>query len=981
MNFRLLLAVGFCLGLSACRKAADLPLDSFVIHPEFELALVASEPLVLDPVEMHFDRNGDAYVLEMPGYPFGDDPSRLVRLKDQDGDGIYDGRQVFSAELGVASSFLPYRNGFLVASPPQLIWIADRDGDGEEDHREVLLEGFSNDNLQHNFNGLAYGLDNWIYIANGGNSGTPHLAGQPDTQVPMRGGDLRLRGDFGEVARVGESSGGYKLTFDAWGHLFETHNLEHNLHLLFEDRYLEEVPGSPGHSLVNISDHETDGLSRIYPIGEQESRVNHPEQSGYFSGSCGITYYGGARFPEFFQNGLFVADVVLNLVHFDQLRDSLSGFATSRYGDGVEFLASTDRAFRPVNFTVGPEGSLFVMDMHRDVIEHPEWIPDALEKDLDLEAGKDKGRIYRIRAKTPTAPLVPWDFDSTEGLVLALGNPNQWVRLMAQQILVGERQMNSVAALEGVVRGNEAELHRMHALWTLEGLGQLSDSLLLETLKDSSPGVREHVIKISETRMGENRAFLAAILDRCSDTNPRVRLRAVLALASMRYAERTPEAGVLATTLAEVLDQDVSDPWVTRVVAGALLPQATPFLKTHVRRWEATPAWNQVLNTLSEHMGQGASPEEIASVLEILRQGQNPAPLQEYLLAVATGWEGFQRTESAQGLQATLRTLEMKSERPMVLALARFRKAVGLQPSTAFHRMLSGWERHLRDTTLGPSERLEWLELAGLLPMEGRWETLQSLLDAREPLSMQREALRQLEAVSDPRVPELLLPVWNRLGPEARRMATNILLYNPSYHESLVQAMEEGSLKLGEFNLDLERRRTLLFSPDSIIRMRAEKLFSDAGVVQRRDVLEQFRPSLSMEYNRDQGREVFQNLCASCHQVGALGTPVGPALTEIGRKSRETLLHDILDPNAAADVQYLAHSIEDANGMYFSGVVVSETEQQVVLKLMGGEERTFRKDRIRQFTSSGQSFMPEGLEQGMSLTDMANLLAFLQDPK
>ncbi len=975
--------LALALAMAACQKTEPDALPGFELHPDFTMQLAAAEPLVLDPVDMQFDEAGQAWVLEMPGYPLRDAESRLVQLEDTDGDGIFDRRKVFSDRLGVASSFMPFRKGFLVASPPELLWVADRDGDGREDTREVVLEGFSNDNLQHNFNGLTYGLDNWIYIANGGNSGSPAFPGRPETAVPLRGGDLRLHSGLGRFTRVGESSGGFKLTFDPWGHLFETHNLEHNLHLVFEDRYLEGVAGKPSHALVNISDHESDGLSRIYPIGEQETRVNHPEQSGYFSGSCGITYYGGGRFPEGFGQGFFVADVVLNLVHFDHLRDSSSVFATSRYGRNTEFLASSDRAFRPVNFAVGPDGSLFVLDMHRDVIEHPEWIPDELEKDLDLHAGKQQGRIYRIRPREASGPAPAWDFGTPAGLVQALGHPNQWVRTTAQRLLVTETPGVVLADLEAVLRESPDPLRRLHALWTLEGLGQLSDPGLMGALADASPGVRENALKIAEGRAGSHPGFFGAVLERCKDPHPRVRLRAVLALAAGGGPGESERAMAISREVAGLLDRQESDPWILRASTAALQPQAATFLKEHVGRWQQTGPWNRVLRDLAEAMGRTATPAEISGLLQALNTPELRPVSQQALGALAAGWAEMGRANPGPvpALERALSDLEAGSDRARVLAVAGFRKALGLPPSSTLNRLLATSQTYARDTTRSSEERLEWLQLAGLAPFPARVGTLEFFLDSRAPVSLQREALQQLRGSDDAQVPALLLSAWDRLGPESRRLATDILLYKEAYHAPLLQAMETRQVQLGEFNLDLERRRILLFSEDPSIRDRAEKLFSDAGVVQRAEVIDAFRPSLSLPGDAEQGRALFAGRCATCHKMGDTGVSVGPALTEIGRKSRETLLYDILDPNAAADPEYLAHTVVDETGTLYTGVVVRETDEEVALQLMGGEERVFRKGRIRRFTSSGLSLMPEGLEQGMTPEDMSDLLAFLQAPR
>lgn len=978
-------AIAF-LSFISCKRNSDRVLSGFELHPDFAMELTASEPLVFDPVELHFDESGGMYVLEMPGYPFGDAPSRLVQLSDENGDGVLDTRLVFSDQLGVASSFLPFKKGFLVASPPELIWIADTDGDGIEDTREVILDGFSNDNLQHNFNGLSFGLDNWIYIANGGNSGSPALSGRPETRVPLRGGDLKINYSLNHLARVGESSGGYKLTFDSWGHLFETHNLEHNLQLVFEDRYLDLVPGSPSHALSNISDHESNGLARVYPIGEQETRVNHPEQSGFFSGSCGITHYGGGIFPEEMFSGLFVADVVLNLIHFDHLNPAGSAFTTSRYGDQSEFLASTDRSFRPVNFEVGPDGSLYILDMHRDVIEHPEWIPDEIEAQLDLNAGKEQGRIYRIRPIDYT-PNPEWSFDAS-GVVTSLGHPNQWVRNTAQRLLVTEYKEDYGPALSAVVKNSDSPLQRLHALWVLEGRGELMDADLMRALKDSVAGMRENALKIAELRLENSKLFIPAIFKLTRDSDARVRMQALLSLVGSGVIKDPTNASEITEIARELLDHPQTDRWTLRALTAALQPQADLFLQDGLSQWNRSEHWSEVLSDLAQELGRSASPKTISDFLYQLNNSELGAGVQKTAIsAIYEGWSAKGRTgddltnAERKMLELTFNALEAGNDRGVVLATSKFRTDLNLPISNKLNSLLAQSQEFAKDSLRTAGERLEWLQLMEVLPFSDRSETLVALLDSRVPNTLQRESLRQFWAANHPQVPALLLEVWDNLGPDSRKYATDILLYKEAYHDRLLSAMESGEVKLGEFNLDLERRRALLFSDDFEIRKRAESLFSDAGVVQRADIIAQYKDALPLSGNAVAGKEIFAGRCASCHKIGDLGVEVGPSLADIGRKSKETLLYDILDPNAAVDTEYLAHTVIDKSGTYYTGVVVRETDPEVELQLTGGEVRTFRKDQIKRFFSSGLSLMPEGLEQGLAAQDLANLLTFLQATK
>jgi putative membrane-bound dehydrogenase-like protein len=980
------LRLAFILGLLpifSCQSGSAPVPPGFEIHPDFKLELVAVEPLVFDPVDMEFDENGDAYVLEMPGYPLEDEQSRLILLEDENGDGSFDKRTVFADGLNLASSFLPYRGGFLVAAPPHLLFIKDTDGDQQADQRDILMDGFSEGNLQHNYNGLTYGLDDWIYCANGGNSGAPFFVSQPEQKMDIRNDDFRFNLAASKMERIGRSSGGFELAVDHWGRIFETHNLYHVSHLVFESRYIAGIPVSARHSLSKIYDHEENLLSRLYPIGEQETRVNHPEQSGYFSGSCGITFYGGGAFPEGFNDNLFVADVVLNLVHLDVLSPDGSSFKTSRKRDQVEFLASTDRSFRPVNMTTGPDGALYLMDMYREVIEHPEWIPDDMEAKMDLNAGKDKGRIYRIvpRKNWQAPAALAFEAADEASLVQALTNPNQWTRLTAHRLLMEKANESSVPLLEKMLAENNHPYAQLHGLWILDGLGNLNDDALLKGLHHPHGGVRENALKMAEKRFHQNPALAQTALELTRDPNDRVSMQAWLSLSTLDEKQFAVHQPAMAEALVQRLSSRKTDQWAQMAMSSsfASAPVSLVQLLLTDPRVQFNAGAQEINQTMARLIGQEQNMDQSEELL-VLLQSRAPSIQISLIEALAEGWTRTSRTVLGSKGLAALRQMESSQQAPVALfkATAKLREDLGLPVSSRISAMIA----HAREGVFSPSEstaeRLSQLQLIGLDEFENRAGILYRMLDNREPLDLQREALQQLWQANDPSIGPELLKLWPDLGPEARKYTGNILLYKSSNHGLLLSAIETGKINLGELNLDLERRRVLLWAEDEAIKQRAEALFSDSGVVQRKEALASMRPALELNGNIQAGERHFVSLCISCHQYGELGVDVGPVLTEINRKSKESLLHDMLDPNAAADTRYLNHQVKTTNGTIYSGIIAEESDTEVVIKMIGGEEKTIAKADIDKLSSMGLSMMPEGLEKGLSTQDMADLLAFLQ---
>ncbi|MEM7379638.1 MAG: PVC-type heme-binding CxxCH protein [Bacteroidota bacterium] len=976
-----LVLIGFLL---ACGPEEKIPPEGFVIHPEFDLELVASEPLVFDPVEMKFDEYGRTYVLEMPGYPLRDADSRLVELLDTDGDGIYDQRKVFSEKLGVASSFMPYKKGFLVASPPDLLWVADTNGDGKEDQRQVHMSGFSNDNLQHNFNGLTYGLDNWIYAANGGNSGQPYFPGKEDEAVDLKGRDMKFDLESEQIIAFGESSGGFKITFNEWGHLFETHNLEHISHLVMEDRFLEDLPGAPSHALINISNHDENGLSRIYPIGEQDTRVNHPEQSGYFSGACGITYYGGGNFPLEYRYPVLIADCVLNLLHMDLLIPDETSFEAFRYGDKVEFLASRDRAFRPVNMEVGPDGSLYLLDMHREVIEHPEWIPDEMEAKMDLHAGKEKGRIYKITLKNSEFEAAKPDFNTPDSLVTALAHPNQWVRNTAHRLLVTDSYTSLIPALKTQLKNSDNPVARLHSMWVLEGLEAFEDDELKIVLGDEEAYLRENALKIAEHRIAANPGLNDMVFELIEDKSPRVQMQALLSLNAVQNRMTPGDITGLIKKYDVLLQNQRTDTWIVNAMASLGRPYAfTLFSNLLELQEEITPNAAALFQIQAQLVGQTGEPRQVSLILNRLAAKSIPDQAKADLLVALTS--GIRNNEKRNGTWRTdatftsaLDQLEKEAPASLLMASAEFRQELGLPLSSNIRQNIRTAYADLNKVENYSDDLLAQLQFVAVDNFSRRAPLLYKLLDGKMPLKLQKEALKQLWESGDKNIGPQLLSRWENLGPESRKLASDILLYKSENHPLLLSAMEKGEVSLGEFNLDLERRRTLLFSDDDDIRKRAEALFSDGGVVTRREVIDKMRPALDLTGNSQSGRVTFEQQCASCHIYGEVGVDVGPVLTEISRKSKETLLHDILDPNAAVDTRYLNHKVVNSEGTIYFGLVEKDTDKEVSLRMTGGETVSIQKRDLSSFSSTGVSMMPEGLETAIDAQQMADLLAFLQ---
>lgn len=568
--------------ISGCKekryKDAQTPekeLESFEYDPNFTVELFASEPVVTNPVEMVMDENSNVYVVEMPDYPYkpedGKGMGSIKRLIDEDGDGKADKSTVFAEGLSEATSVLPYMGGLLVTAAPNIYFMKDTTGDFRADIKEVLFTGFFQNNSEAQITSLRYGLDNWIYASNNGQIGEITFTRKPNAPaIAVKGGDFRFRLDKG-LFEVETGQAQFGQTFNDWNHRFVTQNTLYIQQAIIPWRYLhrhEYLPSSKG--MKNIGD--ADGIMyqktpAPYWRAERTSRrqKQYAEQKldrkeyadGHFTGASGGTHYGGHSFPKEYFGNIFIGDVAGNLVHRAVLKSSQdSAFYKAGRADfekGKEFLASTDPWFRPVNFYSAPDGNLYIMDMYHQHIETPVSIPDDLKEDMDFENGKKYGRIWRVVPKKggiqkPKAERLSENTPSQ--LVELLAHPNQWYRLQAQRLLL-ERQDRSVVDMLKKMATNHADPRaRLHALYTLEGLGSLEQSLVTQAMKDVNPGNREHGVLLAERYP----AVLNELIKCTKDSSGKVRLQATLSLGQF-----TSEAA--SNALLDVLKQNVEDNW------------------------------------------------------------------------------------------------------------------------------------------------------------------------------------------------------------------------------------------------------------------------------------------------------------------------------------------------------------------------------------------------------------------------------------
>jgi putative membrane-bound dehydrogenase-like protein len=972
---------------------------SFRVQDGFRMDLLAAEPLVTSPVAMAYDENGRAYVCEMRDYPYTDkarhkpnqeNPTdapigRVTLLQDTDGDGRFDQSTVFADGLSWPTGVACWKGGVFVCATPDIWYFRDTDGDGTADVRRQVFTGFRKYNVQAVINNLVWGLDNHIHGAGSSNGGQIRHADRPE-EKPL----LLSRQDFrfDPVTELFELlSGGARFggSFDDWGNRFLCNIRNPVQHVVLPARYLARNPHlpvrSPIHDAAAFGDQlPVYRLSAFEPwremrarrwAGERDTTLPRSELigGGVFTSTSGLTIYRGAAYPEKFRGAAVLGEVANNVIHAQRLAPDGATFRATPIFTNVEFVASTDIWFRPVNFVNAPDGTLHVVDMYRENIEHPWSIPDDIHAAVDLESGRDRGRLWRLTppdfkpAKPPRLGSA-----STAELVATLENPNSWWRETAQRLLFERQDKSATPALRDLVKKSQSPQTRLHALWTLHGLDALTEDDLLTGLRDPSAAVRENTVRLAEWHLGsarvwraveaarrdpsggtpdgarETRALPDAILPLANDPDARVRFQLAFTLGELSGPRALDALATLAT-------RDARDPWIRTAVLSSTADTSDQLLQRLLADTEfaASAGALDIVRELAQVIGsRGKTPEMERAVASLRALPDSPTRT-----AVITGiGTGLKRSGKS------LRRAGFTSDAAQIVT-----ELLDNAGKTAVDPQASVDSR-ARATYL-----LTYEEFTNAKPALAR------LLDPTQPQEIQRAAITVLGSFTSPETPPLLLAHWPRQTPAIRADVINAMLGGRNRILPLLQAIERGEIPANQ--IPFTRRAALLRSTDAKVKELAAKLFSDTAPGARKEVVAKYQAALALQGDTARGRQVFQTACAHCHLAGDLGQDLGPNLATIRQWSPDQILLNILDPNREVSPNFVSYTVETKDGRTLDGIITGESAASLTLKRADGTTETLLHDNITSLTGSGLSLMPEGMESAIDLQQMADLIAFL----
>ena len=685
--------------------------------------------------------------------------------------------------------------------------------------------------------------------------------------------------------------------------------------------------------------------------------------------AAGLTRYLGGAFPGF-GDLAFVGESTHNLVHADRWERAGSTYQARPLSEGREFLASTDAWFRAVNFTVGPEGALYVIDYYRLVIEHPEWTSSETYDSHRLYDGDDLGRIWRVTPKDGLPFVVPSMGEATSSeLAALLRSPNYWNRITAQQLLVARGDTESIPVLEDIAADESSPLGRLHALWTLEGLGKLTDDLIVRALSSSAAGVRKNAIRLAEPRFRSVPSKWTNDLLRLEkDSEAHVRLQLLLTLGEIPLHS-------LAAVRERMLLADLDDEWFHVAALSSTTHSPTVLLERVSGRLKpGKPAERLLESIAASAVGTGNSLSAlVAWMLEIEDAWRKAAALRGLRQGLA---EMPVTPQVSDVTQRRILELSASPDHEVRQAALNLLELVGVSRAGALRSVLAQAAASAQDLDAEASRRADAIRLISLSGGQDHLELFRRMIRPGESDAVQAAAVAALVRADSDGLSGFLLERWAELPRAARLVAGDAMTGNPDLALALVDSLEDGLVE--PWMLEFRSKRRLIMHSDAVLRQRARDVLTRSERDRER-VIDRYREAVARESgDAASGKSVFERDCEQCHRLAGEGKEVGPDLGTVRTRPALNLLNDILLPSESISQTYESYIIELTGGDLVEGVLGDQGPGFVTLRSEGGEEESIDRARIVSMRVARISAMPSDLDERITPSEMADLIRYIQ---
>jgi putative membrane-bound dehydrogenase-like protein len=979
----------FVASLHAQGFSPEEALKRMKVADGFEVKLVASEPLIRQPVTMTFDDRGRLWVIQYLQYP---NPSglkpvkvdqylrtvydripepppkgprgadRITILEDPDENGRYRKAKDFVTGLNLASGLCLGNGGVYVLQTPYLLFYPDRDGDDAPDGPpEVLLTGFGMEDAHAVANSLQWGPDGWLYGAQG-STVTAKIRG-----IEFQQGIWRYHPHTKRFELFSEGGG------NTWGLDFDEHG--------------QVIAGTNWGGFAML--HQVQGGYYVKGFSKH-GPLHNPHTYGYFDHvpyehfkgghvTCGGIIYQGGAYPDKFRNVYIAGNLLSNSLYWHILERKGSSFA-SRFGG--DFLVANDTWFRPIDCLIGPDGAVYVADWydkranHVDPVDNWDRTNGRVYKIVSLQAGSASDGQKRPVAGAPGLSKL-----SNQELIALLDHPNAWQRREVRRIL-GERGDSSVVPeLRKAVLDNKGRL-ALESLWALYVSGGFDEAFAGKLLVHTNEDVRAWTVRllVDDKRMSAAMRELLVALARREMSSV---VRSQLACSS----KRLPAADCL-PIIRELLrySEDINDPHIPLLLWWAIEDKAITHRDQVLALLDKPDAWRLPLvkHFLLERLARRYLAEGGKADFETCAHLLEKAPAAEERELLLNGMdkalEGRLLMNAPLGLSKTLVSLwrrsctERGNQRESTVLL---RLAVRLGEKKAYAHLL----KQIADAKIPEKERTPLVELLGQVGKSDNVSLLLDLLVTAKTDALRGAVLSALQPFSDERIAEHVLALYPHLSSALRARAQGLLASRPASGLALLRAVDAGIIAPRDVPVDRLQRLTA-FKDERIAKLVAKHwgTIAPATAGEKVSRIRSINSILSRggKGNAENGRLLFQKNCATCHTLFGEGNKIGPDLTSADRKNREYLIAQIVDPSAIIRAEYQAFNIETKDGRSLFGVVVENSPGSVTLVDSKNERTIVPRSKIEEMTPATVSLMPEKILDPLRDEELCDLFRYLQ---
>lgn len=1015
---------------SAVAGASHEPANSteqLDVHPELTVQLFASEPMMLSPASIDIDHRGRVWVCEVVNYRKHNgeraEGDRILILEDSDGDAKADKSTVFhqGADVNSAHGICVLGNKALISCGDDVFWLIDDNGDDKADRKELLFTKIGGAQHDHGIHAFHFGPDGRLYF-NFGNAGKQlcdkdgnlitDIHGVKCTNQNNRpyqqGMVFRCELDGSNVELLAWNfRNNWEVAVDSFGTMWQSDN-DDDGNKAVRINYVMEF-GNYGYS-----DEMTGEGWQVPRIGwesEIPQRHWHQNDPGVVpnmlltgAGSpTGMQVYEGDLLPSIFHG---------QPIHCDAGPNVVRGYITQPDGAGykaeiVNLLdGSKNRWFRPSDVAVAPDGSLIVADWY-DPGVGGHGMGDVT-----------RGRLFRVTTKAAEKYQVPsFKFETVEGAVEALKSPNESARYLAWQAL---KKLDGEKALTKLFKDTQSiPQHRARALWALQSTPGLqpanpskgqnanesasshADELKLQStlaaaLTDNDPNIRITALRASRQLWQQKqpeklREIIAKVVN---DKSPAVRREAAIAL---RFDE-SMQAGKLWGELASQLSNN--DRWLVEAIGLAADGTWDTFANAWFESLTSEPgstipemliAWRSRSKSSADAIGDLIGAKEPQFEKSISRAGLNDFSFLRALQLL----QYHHREEVA----AAALTIFLKADAETALAATALldRNAIASNPEAKtrldgllkpvigkadfvalVERLnLTGFEKELLDFISANPNAPESVNAARLIAAN-RDGALRFLKDADAKSA--KALIAALGRVSDrAAVAVMNQHFWPEKREDVRRVLIDALALSGEGGRAILKWQSEGKLPP---ELKDQAALALSRSTDAGVRNDAAKALP-LPAAQGLAHFPKLPELMQLKGDAANGQAMFMQAgCVACHRVKGQFIDFGPDLTQIGAKlSQDGLFTAILYPSAAIEHSFVGLNVTTKEGQTVMGFTVSETDDELTLKMAGGATTTVKKVNLVKKEELKDSLMPPGLAGAIGPQGLADLVAWLQTLK